>query len=243
MQNISKVTAVILAGGKGTRLRSVVSDKPKVLAEVNGRPFLSYLLDQLERNNVKEVVFCSGYMAGAIETCFGENYKSITIKYSREEAPLDTGGALRLALPFLSSETILVMNGDSYVETDLAIFANSFTQEDHVANMLLVKVQNVSRFGCVTFNNEFEITSFKEKGERAGPGWINAGVYLFRRKLISDIPKGCFFSLERNFFPNLVEKGLFGFCAKGDFIDIGTPESYKKAENFFRKVLLKECSQ
>jgi D-glycero-alpha-D-manno-heptose 1-phosphate guanylyltransferase len=234
-KNIDQITAVILAGGKGMRLRSVVSDKPKVLAEVNGRPFLSYLLDQLEGNNITDVVFCSGYMADAIEAYFGDSYKSIAIKYSREETPLDTGGALRLALPLLSSDTILVMNGDSYVKTDLTVFVNSFFQKKHIAKMLLVKVQDVSRFGIVTFNNEFKITSFEEKGEQKGPGWINAGIYLFEKKIISDIPKDCSYSLERNFFPKLLDKRLFGFCTNDEFIDIGTPESYSRADCFLEK--------
>ncbi|MCK5541097.1 MAG: nucleotidyltransferase family protein [Desulfobacterales bacterium] len=231
-----KITAVVLVGGQGTRLRSVVSDKPKVLAAVKGRPFLTYLLDQLESNNITEVVFCSGYMADTIEAYFGDHYKSIIIQYSREEIPLDTGGALRLALPLLLSDTILVMNGDSFVKTDLTIFTKTFFQQKHIADMLLAKVNDVSRFGNVTFNKECEITSFKEKGEHKGPGWINAGIYLFRKKILFDIPEDCFFSLERGFFPKLIGKGLFGFCTEGDFIDIGTPDSYNKTALFFDNI-------
>ena len=236
MQDNKKITAAILVGGKGTRLRSVVSDKPKVLAEIDGRPFLAYLLDQLESNNVSEVVFCSGYMAETIEACFGEKYKSIAIKYSKEETPLDTGGALRLALPMFSSETILVMNGDSYVDTDLTVFVDSFSPKSQIAKMLLVHVGDVSRFGSVTIDNDSVIISFEEKGLHSGSGWINAGIYLFRKRMISEIPQDCFFSLERNFFPKLIGKGLLGFCTEGDFIDIGTPDSYNNAAIFFDNI-------
>ncbi len=231
----NKVTAVILVGGKGTRLRTIISDKPKVLAEVNGRPFLTYLLDQLDRINIEEVVFCCGYMAESIEAYFGYKYKTISIKYSKEKTTLDTGGALRLAFPMFSSETILVMNGDSYVETDLTVFVNSFINEDQIAKMLLVSVQDVSRFGRVCVDNESLVTTFDEKGKYTGEGWVNAGIYLLKRKVILDIPKDCLYSLEKSFFPELIGKGLLGFCSEDNFIDIGTPESYKKADHFFKK--------
>lgn len=235
MQNRKNINVAILAGGKGTRLRSVVSDKPKVLADVNNRPFLAYLLDKVERSGFKEVIFCSRYMANAIESFFGPCYNSLNIKYSEEETPLDTGGALRHSLLKVTSDVILVMNGDSYIEADLVSFVDSFYQKGQDACMMLTEVSDVARFGSVLFDHEMAITSFEEKGNLTGPGWINAGVYLLKRSLIAEIPEGCPFSLEREFFPNLSRKGLFGYCAKGDFIDIGTPESYATAEKFFAK--------
>jgi D-glycero-alpha-D-manno-heptose 1-phosphate guanylyltransferase len=229
------VNVVILTGGKGTRLRSVLSDKPKVLAEVNSRPFLTYILDQLIKFDFREVVFCSGYMADAIGSYFGSHYKQLNIEYSREETPLGTGGALRHALPKLSSSILLVMNGDSYVDANLVTFVKSFSQKRLIAKMLLTEVDDVSRFGSVQFSNEMMITSFKEKGAQKGPGWINAGVYLLKKSLIEEIPEERFFSLEKDLFPELSGRGLFGYCTNGDFIDIGTPDSYATAESFFAK--------
>jgi len=101
--------------------------------------------------------------------------------------------------------------------------------------MLLTEVSDISRFGSVKFNHDMAITSFEEKGVFTGPGWINAGVYLLKRSLIAEIPKWRPFSLEKEFFPRLSGKRLFGFCVKGDFIDIGTPESYANEDKIFSK--------
>jgi len=233
MEGFTEITAAILAGGFGTRLQSVVSDKPKVLAEVSGKPFLAYLLEQLSPAGIRKVVICTGYMAEQIEECFGDAYDSLRIVYSREDEPLGTGGALRLALSKLSSEIILVMNGDSYIDTDLSVYANWFFEKGLQAALLLSWAEDTSRYGSVIINENKTVASFEEKSENCGPGWINAGIYLFRKSLIASMPSGRHYSLERDFFPELTGKGLYGFCVGGRFIDIGTPESYAEAQEFF----------
>lgn len=233
MEGFSDITAAILAGGFGSRLQSVVLDKPKVLAEVSGKPFLAYLLEQISSAGVRKAVICSGYMAEKIEGCFGDAYDSLGIVYSREDEPLGTGGALRLALPYLSSDIILVMNGDSYIDTDLGVYVNWFFKGKLQAALLLTRVDDTSRYGSVIINENKTIASFEEKCKNSGPGWINAGIYLIRKSLIASMPAGKFYSLERGFFPSLTGKELFGFCVEGRFIDIGTPESYIAAEDFF----------
>jgi len=233
MEGFCDITAAILAGGFGTRLQSVVSDRPKVLAEVRGKPFMVYLLEQLSSAGIRKAVICTGYMADKIEECFGDAYDSVGIVYSREDEPLGTGGALRLALPYLSSEIILVMNGDSYIDTDLSIYVDWFSEGERKAAVLLTWVDDTSRYGSVKINKNKIIASFEEKCENSGPGWINAGIYLLRKSLIASMPAGKFYSLERDFFPKLTGKGLYGFCTEGRFIDIGTPETYAAAEEFF----------
>ena len=109
MVKLSDITAAILAGGQGTRLRPVLADRPKVLAEVMGRPFLSYLLDQLSSAGARKVILCTGYMGDMVQEVYGGTYKSLHLLYSREDEPLDTGGALRLALPLIDSDCVLVM--------------------------------------------------------------------------------------------------------------------------------------
>jgi len=230
MQSTCETQAAILAGGLGTRLRPVVSDRPKVLADVAGRP---YLLDQLAGTGVREAVLCCGYMAEMIEEHFGETYKSLRLVYSREDEPLGTGGALRLALPGLSSDIILVMNGDSYVDADLNVYLDWFFEQNRRAALLLTKVDDISRYASVQINNDKTIASFREKCDNAGAGWINAGIYLIKKELIASIPSGRFYSLEKEFFPAMATKGLYGFCCQGRFIDIGTTESYAAAEDFF----------
>jgi D-glycero-alpha-D-manno-heptose 1-phosphate guanylyltransferase len=232
-QDIGNITAAILAGGFGTRLKSVVSDKPKVLAEVLGKPFLAYLLEQISSAGIRKVVFCTGYMAGKIRNCFGDSYGPLHILYSRENEPLGTGGALRLALPCFASDIILAMNGDSYTDTDLSSYMNWFFDKDIEASLLLAKVLDASRYGSVIVEGDGIIKAFAEKGVSSGAGWVNAGIYLMRKSLIASIPAGQPYSLEYELFPSLVEKELYAFCSEGRFIDIGTPESYAVTEDFF----------
>jgi D-glycero-alpha-D-manno-heptose 1-phosphate guanylyltransferase len=232
MQKISDITVVILAGGKGTRLRSIVSDRPKVMAEISGRPFLAYLLDQLQAAGFRKIILSTGYMAEKVEDYFGDSYGPLKLVYSKEQPPLGTGGALKLALPNLS-QMVLVMNGDSYIDADLFEYTNWFFDNNPDAALLLTTVDDASRYGKVCINDNKVIAAFEEKCDNSGPGWINAGVYFMKKSLISSIPAGKFYSLERDLFPNLAGKKLFGFRCNSRFIDIGTPESYVIAEDFF----------
>lgn len=227
------VTAAILAGGLGTRLRSAVADRPKVLAEVGGRPFLSCLFDQLVAAGLREVVLCTGHLGEQVQTAFGDTYRSLHLSYSREATPLGTGGCLRLAAPLFHSETVLVMNGDSYCDTDLNAFGDWHTQRQAKASLLLTHVEDTSRFGRVELAGDESVRGFTEKKAPGGPGWINAGIYLVTSGFIEAIPAATTVSLEREIFPAWIGQGFFGNRALGRFIDIGTPESYGDAERFF----------
>lgn len=232
-ENISNVTAAILAGGFGTRLQAVLSDAPKVLAEVSGRPFLAYLLEQLSCTGFRRAVICTGYMANKVQDCFGDAYGSLRITYSKEDKPLGTGGALRLALPYLESRTVIVMNGDSYVDADLTAYADWFFQKQTRAALLLTKASDTTRYGAVTVDEDDRIITFDEKGGSSGPGWINAGIYLMKKSLAASIPAATAYSLEHELFPSLAGKELLAYRCQAPFIDIGTPESYACAESFF----------
>jgi len=234
------ITPLVLAGGLGTRLRDSVSDRPKVLAEVCGRPFLSFLLDQLTLAGFKKVILCVGYMANVVQDVFGDVYKSLHITYSKEKRLLGTGGALRLALPLITSERVMVMNGDSFIDADFDAFERWALKKAAACAVVLTQVSNTKQYGKVVSVNDGRIKSFKEKQESLGSGWINAGIYLLQKKLMEMIPSGKVCSLEREFFPKLVGRGLFGYRCNSQFIDIGTPESYAKADEFFRRTLNKE---
>ena len=233
MLDFADIPITILAGGLGTRLRSVLPTRPKVLALVQGRPFLIYLLDQLAAVGAKEIVFCVGYMADTVEETLGDQYQAIRLTYSREKEPLGTGGALRQALSFFSSDPVLVMNGDSFMDADLAGYLHWFLQKGLEASLALAQVFDTSRFGQVTVDEDERIMRFEEKGSHQGPGWINAGIYLLRKEILQLIPEGMNYSLEGGLFPNLLPERLYGYRSEGKFIDIGTPESYSQAENFF----------
>lgn len=233
-QKLSSLTAVVLAGGLGTRLRSVVADRPKVLAEICGRPFITYLFDQLLDARIKRAVLCTGYLGDRIQETVGNVYKSLTVGYSRELSPLGTAGALRNALPEIDDDQVLVMNGDSYCDADLSAFWKWHESIKPEGSLLLTKVKDTSRYGIVKTGPDGKVARFSEKGSNRGPGFINAGIYLLRKQVIFSIPSGKSVSLEHEMFPQWIARGLYGYPGEARFIDIGTPEDYVKAESFFK---------
>lgn len=231
-------TAAILAGGLGTRLRSVVHDRPKVLAEVQERPFLAYLLQQLARSGIKNAVLCTGYMGEQVKIALGDACGSMRLLYSEETSQLGTAGALRLALPQIKSNSVLVMNGDSFCDANLGEFWAWRAGKGAEAALLLTQVSDTRRYGRVQVEGDGRVLKFEEKGGTEGPGWINAGIYLLDRSLLLTIPEGIPVSLEREMFPAWMERGLYGYGNQGRFLDIGTPESYALAEKFFEEMKL-----
>lgn len=233
---MTDLPALILAGGLGTRLRGVLADRPKVLAPVAGRPFLSYLLDQLQAAGVRQVILCSGYGADQLEATLGTRHGSLALAYSREPEPLGTGGAIRLALPHVAAEAMLVLNGDSYVDCSLSDFMAWHWGRAFAGSLLLTRVPDAARFGTVEVDGQGAIRSFREKRGMAEPGWINAGIYLLSRRLVEKLPQGRAVSLEREAFPLWLTEGLGGYQRQAAFLDIGTPESLAQADAFFQRV-------
>ncbi len=230
VQSLAKVTAAILAGGLGTRLRAVVADRPKVLANVNGRPMLAHLLDQLARSGIKQVVLCTGHMGDRVRAVLGDSYAGLRLSYSQESCALGTAGALRLALPLFESESVLVMNGDSLCTVDLSDLWLRHQAMRVAGTIVLTESPDTSRYGSVRVDREGLIVSFDEKQGREAAGWINAGVYLLNRGLIGTIPVGGQCSLERHMFPAWIAQRLYGYKFTGQFLDIGTPESFALAD-------------
>jgi len=228
--------AAILAGGLGTRLRSVVHDRPKVMAMVAGRPFITYLLDELAEASITRVVLCTGYLANILSDELGVEYRGMELLYSEEPSPLGTGGALRHASELFSGDTLLVLNGDSYCQCRLDKFMAGFALNGAPAGMVLAQVDDVSRFGAVLIRGDSRIGSFVEKGGQSGPGWINAGIYLLPLQRIRHMTPGRQISLEREIFPALIAEGLYGYQTDGPFIDIGIPAEYQRAQSFFSAV-------
>lgn len=231
------VTAIILAGGQGTRLRSVVADRPKVLASVAGRPFLTYLLDQIGRIGIRRVVLSTGHLAEQFADAIGGEYHGIAIEYAQETEPLGTGGAIKFAGQFVDSPHALVMNGDSYFDADLAGYLHWHQAGGQDASLLLVEVPDASRFGTVRLQADgVRVSAFLEKQPVPMPGHINAGVYLLRREMIGEIPDGLC-SIERDVFPRWLERfDVRGWVTDGEFIDIGIPEEYRRSHDFMARV-------
>jgi NDP-sugar pyrophosphorylase family protein len=234
LHDFQSTTVAVLVGGLGTRLRSVVADRPKPLAEIHGRPFLDYLLDQLAASGLRDVVLCSGYRADQIEATLGNQYKSLFLRHSQETEPLGTAGALRFALSFLTSEMVLVLNGDSLCECDLYAFWQWHLAHQGKMSLVLTQVSDIARYGQVEVDEDCLVTCFAEKDlSKSRPGWINAGIYMLPREEIAKFPEHKTVSLERDVFPAWIGHGLFGYQVGGRFIDIGTPESYQSASQFF----------
>ncbi len=240
MSDIHELSCIVLCGGQGTRLREVVVDRPKALAEVNSIPFIFLLLDQLSTLGITAVILCTGYRGEQIEQTVGGQYKNITIEYSREETRLGTGGAIKTALGKTSGTVILVLNGDSYVDFDLDNFVQQHSQSKSCFSMVLANVSNAQRFGVVEVDERGGIIGFFEKchdTNTARPGLINAGVYLINRDSIKAFSSKAPLSLEKEVIPSFVGAGLRGFRTDGRFIDIGTPESFAGAARFFEATL------
>jgi NDP-sugar pyrophosphorylase family protein len=233
-EGLENVTAAILAGGLGTRLRSRIADRPKVLAPVCGRPYLAYLLDQLAAARVRRVVLLTGYLADQIHAAFGETYAGLRLTYSDEPSPRGTAGALRDARPHLPSPSVLLLNGDSFCAASLLDFRAFHRRCGADLSLVLTRVEDSSRYGRVCVAPDGRILRFEEKTQTAGAGWVNAGVYLLQRSLIEEIPADGPASLERDLFPMwAADKRCCGFLSWVPFLDIGTPESYAQAEAFF----------
>ena len=225
-----QLRAFVLCGGLGTRLRSVVSDRPKSMALVGGVPFLQLLLEDLKAQGIGEVILGTGYMANQVQAFFGRGEEfGLRVCYSREDKPLGTGGALKLAEPLLS-DPVVVLNGDSYVEWNFAATRDLFAQKDASVVMILQAVPDVARYGSVTIEPGGRVTEFVEKGTRTGAGLINAGVYLVRKEIVAALPGGKAVSLERDVFPGLLHGKVYVLVSEGLFIDIGVPADLERAQ-------------
>jgi len=231
--SLADLDTVILAGGLGTRLAPVLPDRPKALATVTGRSFLDVLLDRLAACGLNRIVLALGHRADQIILHVQQRQTGPNIVPVAESTPLGTGGALRNTLSVLRSDPVLVMNGDSVVEADLAAFCRWHCERAAPISLLLVHQPDTSRFGRVDIQEDGQVTAFREKAADQGPGLINAGIYLISRSVIDAMPADTVLSLERDIFPNWIGRGLAGFATAGRFIDIGTPESLAGADDFF----------
>jgi D,D-heptose 1,7-bisphosphate phosphatase len=227
------VDAIILAGGLGTRLRRIVSDVPKALAPVNGKPFLDLILGAMSRHAfIGRVVIAAGYMAEKIHSQYENHSYSFDIVFSEEKELLGTGGAIKKALKHTMTDPVLALNGDSYVDVNLIDLYASHKARRAAMTMVLKAVEHAGRFGTVKVDTSMRITEFEEKKGTAAAAIINAGVYVFRRDLFDGVPDGVPLSLERDLLPGFLHRGVYGHVSSGKFIDIGTPKSYRMADTY-----------
>lgn len=219
--------AIILVGGLGTRLKSVVSNVPKPMAQILNKPFIEYVLTGLKTANITEVIFAVGYKGDMFQKYFGNGEVwGLQIKYVYEETLLGTAGAIRNAVSLIKSDSVLVLNGDTYYELDYKHFVKTCEEKESDMGIVLRRVPDVSRYGKIVLKDDL-IVGFDEKSEVSEPGIINGGVYFIKTKLIGDIPSGKI-SLEKAMVPKWINenKKVLGFVSDAYFIDIGIPEDY-----------------
>ena len=223
--------ALLLCGGQGTRLRSVMGDRPKALAPVLGRPFLEWILLGLKSEGLDEVTLCTGYGHDAIARSIGDGRSlGISVRYSQETSARGTAGAIRNALDGNVHEPVLVVNGDSYCHVDLAELERVHSARNSCVTLWAVPAEDRARFGSLTLGSEGQVEILAEKAERIGPGLVNAGVYVLSPEVVARIPGATEASLERDVLPDYIGRGMYAVVGDGPFLDIGTPESYKDAE-------------
>jgi len=224
--------AIVLAGGLGTRLRSIVSGLPKPMAPVHGRPFLALVLDQLVDAGFQTAILAVGYRHDAIRAYFGDSFRGLALRYSVESEPLGTGGAMRLACLHAHAPDVFVLNGDTYLELDFSAMLDAHVGAMASFSMAICHVLDVERYGALELDDGI-VRGFCEKG-RSGPGWINGGTYILGPELRARLrPKGAF-SFEHDLL--VPEIGLIrplAFRASGLFIDIGVPEDYLRVQQLF----------
>jgi NDP-sugar pyrophosphorylase family protein len=232
---------LILAGGRGTRLRSAFRSGPKSMAPVGKRPFLEYLLKWLRNAGLRDVILCVGYKKAEIQSWLGDGQNwGLRVKYSEEKSLLGTGGALKNAEKLVSSSLCLVVNGDSFLDVDLGAMFRFHRQRRAPATIALARVPDSTRYGTVTLDRSRHITSFQEK-EKKSPHkidrtshrafqLINGGVYLLEKRVLVNIPPRRVVSLEKDIFPAMTGSRLYGFPSRGYFIDIGIPADFARAQ-------------
>jgi len=224
---------VLLCGGLGTRLQSIVSDRPKPMAMVNKRPFLEILLDQFSDQGFKRFILCTGHLSMVVRSHFKGSYRDLDIVISEEPAALGTAGAVKNAASYIQSDPFIAANGDSYCEVDLKGFLEFHLQKSANMSMVVASTDNACDYGTVELGNDQQILSFKEKHKTVQNGLISAGIYIFNRNILAQIPDKIKCSLENDIFPDLAGSRSYGFKAAAEVLDIGTPERFARAQDNF----------
>lgn len=221
---------IILAGGKGTRLQSVVSDVPKPMAPVNGKPFLEYILRWVAQYKVSKFILSIGYKGEVIKSYFKDSFENIPIVYAEEPEPLGTGGGIQYASRFSTSEDVLIINGDTWFPISLSSLWDFHKKEGKLISIALKEMEKFDRYGSVELSDNL-VTKFNEK-KFVEKGLINGGIYVLNKKVFADDTPPSAFSFESEILEKKIEKGVInGLVFNDSFIDIGIPEDYRKASH------------
>ena len=228
--------AIVLAGGLGTRLQHVLPDIPKCMAPITGKPFLAFVLDYLENQEINKAILSVGYRKDHIINYFGTSYRSLEIIYSIENEPLGTGGAIKQAMDFCTNKFAFVVNGDTYFKPDLAALSNLHKKTEADITVAVKQMDDISRYGLVVADKDGRIIEFREKEKLSAGGWINGGIYLIK-KTVFDTFQQQKFSIENDVFKVSCDNLRFhAFQTDAFFLDIGIPEDYWKAQKLLNAI-------
>ncbi|MEW6008099.1 MAG: sugar phosphate nucleotidyltransferase [Candidatus Omnitrophota bacterium] len=235
--NPSKIDVVILCGGEGKRLSSILKDRPKPMAVFGNRPFLSLLMEYVSSFGFSRFILCTGYKGDFIKRYYCAHSLPWEVLYSQEEKPLGTGGAIKKAKNLIRSNPFLVMNGDAFLSLNLGKFINFHLRKKALLSLALVDKCNNRNFGKVILDNRQRIIVFREKTKVEIENFYSAGTYLMDRDIFSFMPRRRVISLEHDFFPKIVlmDKRCYGFKQNFELVDFGTPNGYRRAKQLFSK--------
>ncbi len=226
-------SAIILAGGLGTRLRSAVPDLPKCMAAVAGKPFLYHVVNYLQQQGVENFIFSLGYMHEVIEDFLKTNYPDLEYQLSIEQEPLGTGGAIRQACTYTDEKNVLALNGDTMFKADLNKLLAFHKQQEAACTLALKPMHDFDRYGVVEINKEGYVQSFKEK-QFYKEGYINGGIYALNVEQFLSLDLPSKFSFEKDYLEEYYStQKMLGLVQDEYFIDIGIPEDLQKANTEF----------
>lgn len=238
---------IILCGGLGTRLRSVIGESQKTMTKTNGEPFVVNVLKYLKSFGVDDIIFATGYKSDEVEEYFGKDYYfGMKVSYAKENEPLGTGGAIRNALSYVKDDKVVVVNGDTLFPANINSLKNAYDKYASDISIACKSVADKSRYGTIIYRKLEEdenglkhgiIEKFDEKVEETADtkkknmeSYINGGVYIIKKDLIASIEEGRTLSLEKDLIPMWLKSGkvISGVVSDAKFIDIGTPESLEE---------------
>lgn len=232
----SRIDVVILCGGRGERLKEVVKDRPKPMADVAGRPFLDILIEHLKGCGFRRFILCAGYKGEIVRDYYAEKPGPSEIITLLEDKLLGTAGAIKNAESVIKSDPFLVLNGDSLCAINYRDLVKFYYEKKAIYTIAVVKIGGNQDGGLVSLDSQDRVTGFNEKTESRGAGYVNAGVYLLDKKVFNVIKNGEKVSLEYDVFPKLIRERFYGYSVDGGLIDIGTPDRYRKAQESLKNV-------
>ncbi len=232
--SIVNLDVLILCGGFGTRLKEIEKGRPKPMVEVHGHPFLDILIQYVSSHGFRRFILCTGFKGEVIEQYFSEKNDGNTYVISKEQEALGTGGGIKNAETCILSSPFMVLNGDSICRINLKDFIKFHEVNKATASVVLATVDDVRGYGSVAINDKHEIEGFDEKTNLIrGPGLVNAGIYLFEKNIMNEIPTNQKNSLEYELLPLLIGQRLFGFTTEERLFDIGTPARLELLRSHF----------